>query len=91
MFHSLARHCLATQRRRTLNLLSRRSLSSYEYSPLFQSNIYNEVEEYRQLADSSAVETLEVNGQEYLQVHPEAMTLLSEQAFGDIAHLLRLT
>jgi fumarate hydratase class I len=47
------------------------------------------VEEYKQLADSSAVETQTINGQEYLVVSPEAMKLLSEQAFGDIAHLLR--
>jgi len=70
---------------------SRRSMSSsdYTYTPLFQSNVYKDVQEYKQLADSSAVETRTVNGQEYLVVAPEAMTLLSEQAFGDIAHLLR--
>jgi fumarate hydratase class I len=73
--------------------VGRRSLSTgappFEYSPLFQSNIYDHVQEYTQLADSSAVETQVVNGQEYLVVPPDAMKLLSEQAFGDIAHLLR--
>ena len=62
---------------------------AFSYTPLFQSNIYNHVEEYTQLADSSAVETQMINGQEFLKVKPEALTLLSEQAFGDIAHLLR--
>jgi fumarate hydratase, class I len=61
----------------------------FSYSPLFQSNVYNHVEEYKQLADSSAVDTKIIDGQEYLVVSPEAMTMLSEQAFGDIAHLLR--
>mmetsp|Transcript_76100 Transcript_76100/g.114577 ORF Transcript_76100/g.114577 Transcript_76100/m.114577 type:complete len:564 (-) Transcript_76100:151-1842(-) len=81
---------LARFSRRAWTKVGRRTFSSgYEYSPLFQSNIYNEVAEYKQLADSSAVETKEINGQEYLVVAPEAMSLLSEQAFGDIAHLLR--
>jgi len=81
---------LARFSRRAWTKVGCRTFSSgYEYSPLFQSNIYNEVAEYKQLADSSAVETKEINGQEYLVVAPEAMSLLSEQAFGDIAHLLR--
>mmetsp|Transcript_32978 Transcript_32978/g.55296 ORF Transcript_32978/g.55296 Transcript_32978/m.55296 type:complete len:573 (-) Transcript_32978:153-1871(-) len=73
--------------------VARRSLSAiapaFSYSPLFQSNIYSHVEEYKQLADSSVVDTHTINGKEYLTVTPEAMKLLSEQAFGDIAHLLR--
>ena len=69
---------------------NRRTFSSYEYTPLFQSNIYNtDGIEYKQLADSSAVTTQTINGRDYLTVSSEAMTLLSEQAFGDIAHLLR--
>lgn len=67
----------------------RRSFSSYEHTPLFQSNIHEHVEEYTQLADSSVVETQIIDGEEYLRVKPEAMKILSEQAFGDIAHLLR--
>jgi fumarate hydratase class I len=75
-------------------LLSSSSASSsitppFNYSPLFQSNIYDHVEEYKQLADSSAVSTTVINGEEYLTVSPEAMTLLSATAFADIAHLLR--
>jgi fumarate hydratase class I len=80
---------LARFSRRAWSTCGRRTFSSYEHSPLFQSNIFNEVPEYKQLADSSAVETKEIDGQEYLVVSPEAMSLLSEQAFGDIAHLLR--
>jgi fumarate hydratase class I len=56
---------------------------------LFQSNIYDHVEDYKQLADASAVSTTVINGEEYLTVSPEAMTLLSATAFADIAHLLR--
>jgi fumarate hydratase class I len=70
--------------------VARRSLSSYDYSPLFQSNIHDHVTtEYKQLADASAVTTQIVNGQEFLVVPPDALKLLSEQAFGDVAHLLR--
>jgi fumarate hydratase class I len=63
--------------------------AGYEYSPLFQSNMHDHVIEYTQLMDESAVETQMINGQEFLKVSPEAMKVLSEQAFGDIAHLLR--
>ena len=86
--NSLARLCFS-HRHRLWNHIGRRSLSTFEYAPLFQSNIYNEVQEYKQLADSSAVDTQVINGQEYLVVPPDAMKILSEQAFGDIAHLLR--
>jgi fumarate hydratase class I len=86
---SAVRRSLATAFRREKPLQQHRCFSGYEYSPLFQSNIYDHVDEYKQLADSSAVETKMIDGQEYLVVAPEAMTLLSEQGFSDIAHLLR--
>ena len=35
------------------------------------------------------VSTIDVKGKKILQVEPEALTLLSEHAFTDIAHLLR--
>lgn len=35
------------------------------------------------------VSTIDVNGRKVLQVEPEALTLLAEQAFVDISHLLR--
>ncbi len=43
---------------------------------------------YRQLSDSG-VTAAEFEGTEILKVEPEALRLLSEQAFGDINHLLR--
>ncbi len=73
----------------TKNSIFRRHLSGYEYTPLFQSNIFDHVHQYTQLLDETAVETHVINGQEFLKVSPEAMKVLSEQAFGDIAHLLR--
>jgi fumarate hydratase class I len=97
----LARRCLRQQRNlwsrcapvatktKNANNIGLRYMSGYEYSPLFQSNIHDHVTEYTQLMDESAVETQVINGQEYLKVSPEAMKVLSEKAFGDIAHLLR--
>jgi fumarate hydratase class I len=35
------------------------------------------------------VSTFEVNGKKVLQVEPQALTLIAEQAMVDIAHLLR--
>ena len=35
------------------------------------------------------VSTIDVGGKKVLKVEPEALTLLSEQAFIDVAHLLR--
>ena len=100
--HTLTRRCLQQQSRhlwnrcRTSTLGSQQSgigsrflSSGYEYSPLFQSNIFQHVPEYTKLLDETAVETQIINGQEFLRVTPEAMKVLSEQAFGDIAHLLR--
>jgi fumarate hydratase class I len=69
--------------------LSASAAPPFNYSPLFQSNIHDHVEDYKQIADASAVSTTIVNGEEYLTVSPEAMTKLSATAFADIAHLLR--
>ena len=38
---------------------------------------------------SDYVSTIEVNNKKILQVEPEALTMLTEQAMIDIAHLLR--
>jgi fumarate hydratase class I len=66
------------------------SSSDYEYTPLFESNIYtSNVVEYKQLAGPEAVEEINVNGKTYLSVKGEALHQLSKQAFSDIAHLLR--
>mmetsp|Transcript_5657 Transcript_5657/g.8711 ORF Transcript_5657/g.8711 Transcript_5657/m.8711 type:complete len:613 (-) Transcript_5657:439-2277(-) len=63
---------------------------AFEYSPLFQSNIFEEgPQEYKQILPASAVSTTMVNGEEFLQVSGEAMRELSKVAFADIAHLLR--
>ena len=70
-----------------------RQSSSYQYTPLFESNIYDDDNniEYKQitLTAPSAVETIRVHGQDYLSVPGEALTTLAKTAFADIAHLLR--
>ncbi|MEL7229148.1 MAG: fumarate hydratase [Pseudomonadota bacterium] len=43
---------------------------------------------YRKLT-SDYVSTVDVTGQEFLKIEPEAIRLLSEEAFADINHLLR--
>jgi fumarate hydratase class I len=80
---------LVSPRRASAALSSSATDPPFNYTPLFQSNIYDHVEDYKQLADASAVSTTVINGEEYLTVSPEAMTLLSATAFADIAHLLR--
>lgn len=68
------------------------SSSSYEYSPLFQSNIHDSAGiEYKQLAGPEAVEVVKVDGSadHYLRVKGEYLQQLSKQAFSDVAHLLR--
>ena len=77
-------------RRRTKAPTSR-WLSSYEYSPLFESNICShESVQYKQLAGPEAVEKVHINnGQTMLSIKGEYLTTLSKQAFSDIAHLLR--
>lgn len=89
----------ATLRPKVLRRLStsgwnRRLLSTtqayYEHTPLFDSNIYTaEHMEYKQLMGPEAVETVSVNGEDFLSVKGEALQTLSAQAFSDIAHLLR--
>lgn len=87
--HHLLSRCPMVATVTVKNVESQRRMMSYEYTPLFQSNIFDHVPQYTQLMDESAVETQVVNGQEFLRISPEAMKTLSEQAFGDIAHLLR--
>ena len=75
------------------NIVRARSLalfSTYEYSPLFQSNIFDSGIEYKQLAGPEAVDVIKLNdGTNYLQVKGEYLQQLSKQAFSDVAHLLR--
>jgi fumarate hydratase class I len=67
------------------------AVSSYNYTPLFESNIYSDSSiQYKQLAGPEAVESISLpNGETLLQIKSEYLTLLSKQAFSDIAHLLR--
>lgn len=61
---------------------------NFEYTPLFQSNMFDHVE-YKQILPAEAVSTTTVNGEEFLSVSGDALRTLSRTAFGDIAHLLR--
>jgi fumarate hydratase class I len=62
--------------------------SSYNYTPLFQHP--NKVETpWRKLTDKGVTETVLPDGSKFLNVSDEALTLLSETAMFDIAHLLR--
>jgi len=70
-------------------LSSTKLADSFEYSPLFQTTETTEVTEYKQILDASAVECIEMNGQEYLRVPGDVLRTLSSTAFGDVAHLLR--
>lgn len=76
-------------RRLAVLCFATRSSSTYQYSPLFQSNIYEKTD-FTQLAGPEAVEIISgSNGQTYLQVQGEFLRTLSKQAFSDVAHLLR--
>ncbi len=88
-FHRSLPYCSSRVVSGRRSWLSTAAAPGFSYSPLFQSNVYKDVKEYKQLADASAVESKTISGQEYLVVSPDAMKTLSEQAFGDIAHLLR--
>ena len=61
----------------------------FAYTPLFQSNIFDHVKEYKQVLPAEAVTTTTVNGQEFLSVPGDVLRTLSKTAFGDVAHLLR--
>jgi fumarate hydratase, class I len=65
--------------------------TSFAYSPLFQSNAYNNDQtEFRQLFGPEAVHSLRVaDGSSILQVRGEYLQQLAKTAFSDIAHLLR--
>jgi len=61
----------------------------FNYTPLFQSNIFDHVKEYKQVLPAEAVSTTTVNGEEFLSVSGDALRTLSMTAFADVAHLLR--
>jgi fumarate hydratase class I len=68
---------------------SNRAMSTvpFHYQELFDLAPDKETK-YRKLTDKH-VSTLDVNGMQFLKVEPEAIRVLSAQAFTDIAHLLR--
>jgi fumarate hydratase, class I len=84
----------------SLAAASSSSSSSYTYTPLFQSNIYDNTTtpiQYKQLAGPEAVEIRTMYGdggisqiaEPYLFVHGTFIQQLTKQAFSDVAHLLR--
>lgn len=71
------------------NVVSQRFMATYSHSPLFDSNIFGDIEYKKILNADESVETVSVGNKEFLKVKPEALQMLSKQAFSDIAHLLR--
>jgi fumarate hydratase class I len=65
-------------------------MTEFEYSELLPVGPHSEGAEipYRQLT-TDHVTTFEAGGHTFLEVEPEALTLLTSQAMRDIAHLLR--
>lgn len=84
-----------TTGRRFYSASAPRLFSSYDHTPLFQSNIYNQDGlEYKQLlsADEAGIASVTLNGNEFLTFQDggkHALETLSQQSFADIAHLLR--
>ena len=60
----------------------------FNYEDLFQLDANPVDVPYKKLT-SDYVSTIDVDGEEFLKVEPEALTLLAEHAMTDIAHLLR--
>eukprot|EP00055_Hartaetosiga_balthica_P006523 m.20569 g.20569 ORF g.20569 m.20569 type:complete len:574 (+) comp5262_c0_seq2:87-1808(+) len=71
----------------TSRMLAAKAPPQFYYQPLFENGSKDDTV-YRKLS-SDFVETIHVKGNKVLQVDPEALTLLSNQAMIDIAHLLR--
>jgi fumarate hydratase, class I len=69
--------------------------NDYTYTPLFQSNIHDHDDiPYRQIAGPEAVDIITMNGDTsggppYLYVKGAYIQQLTQQAFADVAHLLR--
>jgi len=69
--------------------LSSSSAPPFVYQELFQLDT-DKTTEYKKLDEASKyVSIVNVNGKEYLNVKPQALSILSAQAMTDIAHLLR--
>jgi len=61
-------------------------MADFAYSPMFPMSA--DTTEY-ELVSSDHVRLVEMDGEAFLKVDPEALTLLAERAFTDISHLLR--
>ena len=61
-------------------------MANFAYSPMFPKTA--DTTEY-DLISCDYVRLVEVDGETFLRVAPEALTLLAERAFADISHLLR--
>ena len=61
-------------------------MANFAYSPMFPKTA--DTTEY-DLISSEHVRLVEIDGETFLRVDPEALTLLAERAFADISHLLR--
>ncbi|MFN3197529.1 MAG: fumarate hydratase [Bradymonadia bacterium] len=61
-------------------------MSDFKFTPLLP--LGDDTTEYRKIT-SDHVSTFEAQGRTFLKVEPEALTLLTREAMGDIAHLLR--
>ena len=59
---------------------------AFAYSPMFPTSDH-EIEWDQVTADH--VKTVNLDGEEFLKIDPEGLTLLAERAFKDISHLLR--
>ena len=61
-------------------------MADFAYSPMFPTTA--DTTEY-ELVSSDHVRLVEMEGETFLRVDPEGLTLLAERAFNDISHLLR--
>lgn len=69
-----------------LRTLSTNNAPPFHYQPLF--DLGESDTEYR-LISKDYVSKVNLNGEEFLKIEPEAFKLLSKEAFRDISHLLR--
>ncbi len=61
-------------------------MADFAYSPMFPTSA--DTTEY-ELVSTDHVRLVEIDGETFLKVDPEALTVLAERAFADISHLLR--
>lgn len=62
-------------------------MSEFHFEPLFQTGNHGDLQ-FR-LVTKDHVEVVEFDGQEFLKVKGEALTVLAREAFRDVAHMLR--